>query len=913
MLSLEQFVAQLVAAPPAGSQVRAHLTLTPALAPAVELPDAFPPWLATMLQAQGIEHLAEYQWHALQLWQQGQHLGLSVPTGGGRGVVRLLALYHSLGTAQGGHALCIFPQKDRELAQLARITAWNAQLPEEHRLPAAIYDGDTPQSERRLIKQSLPHLLLTTPEMLHAGILAYHAGWRAFFQDLRVVVLADAHLCGGALGAHLAHLLQRLQRISVHYGSQPQYLITSSPIANFQDMVQTLTGQSSAIVSGELFCRYTQSRILLEVQGDAEPVLQDLVERLHATDAPPLVLTSQGMGNQQPISPHSALRTPHAVRSLVCLGIPSSLTRLHEYLSLLASSQAYSVSVLLLRDETPLERYLLHYPDVYQTLWLQDASLYPSNSQVAQRHLLCAAAELALAPGERYASMHGLEQLLPQLSAAHAIERRSPSGAWVTTRRQPHRQVRLRVYEPAFAVVQQHNGQFLAQLSSAQAFRDCFVGAVYSHSGQTFHVERVIPEMRRILVRPTHTTSLTRGLLRSSITEQRVEASVSKETYRIASGALVYTETLHAFERLDAHTHARTSVHALPETQHQVQTQGVWIDFATAVAMPVQPVRAAVHTLVHAILRGLPLLLVENATSLSGGVYNDQVGTGLQAVFVDAPAGGNGVSAFLYRAHERVLRLGLQMLLHCDCDQGCPRCIAVPTCATCTHDTALQRQAGIALLQRLLEEVVPPLEKVRPARAGETTASGPRSRGAARHIYLSLTTQKSAEDVGGWQHKHLLGLGVAVTYDTQDRRYRVYTTETVAALLASLWQANLVIGFNLRDFDYQVLQPYATAPLATLPTLALLDEVQQGLGFRLSLSHLVHATLGLDRPDDSLHTLDWFRQGERDRVAAHCRRNVELLQALVHHGATTGSIVYCERSGERRALPVHWQFAEYDG
>jgi DEAD/DEAH box helicase domain-containing protein len=299
--------------------------------------------------------------------------------------------------------------------------------------------------------------------------------------------------------------------------------------------------------------------------------------------------------------------------------------------------------------------------------------------------------------------------------------------------------------------------------------------------------------------------------------------------------------------------------------------------------------------------------------NIRGGVYNDQKGAGLQAVFVDASAGGNGVSAFLYRAHERVLRVGLQMLLHCDCDHGCPQCIAEPPCATCTHDATLQRQAGIALLQRLLEEVVPPLEKITPARADTATATVPQSQRAARHIYLSLTTQKSAEDVGGWQHKHLLGLGVAVTYDTQDKRYRVYTTETVEALLASLRQADLVIGFNLRDFDYQVLQPYATIPLATLPTMALLDEVQQGLGFRVSLSHLVHATLGLNRPDDSLHTLDWFRQGQRDRVAEHCRRNIELLQALVHHGITTGSLFYCDHSGERRALPVHWQFAEYDG
>ena len=44
--------------------------------------------------------------------------------------------------------------------------------------------------------------------------------------------------------------------------------------------------------------------------------------------------------------------------------------------------------------------------------------------------------------------------------------------------------------------------------------------------------------------------------------------------------------------------------------------------------------------------------------------------------------------------------------------------------------------------------------------------------------------------------------------------------------LASLHEADLVVGFNTRDFDYQVLQPYTDMPLAMLPTLAVLDEVQ---------------------------------------------------------------------------------------
>ena len=73
--------------------------------------------------------------------------------------------------------------------------------------------------------------------------------------------------------------------------------------------------------------------------------------------------------------------------------------------------------------------------------------------------------------------------------------------------------------------------------------------------------------------------------------------------------------------------------------------------------------------------------------------------------------------------------------------------------------------------------------------------------------------------------------GVAVTYDTREARYNVYTAETVAALLTSLREADLVIGFNTRDFDYQVLQPYTDVPLATLPTLAVLDEVQRDTWF----------------------------------------------------------------------------------
>ena len=79
------------------------------------------------------------------------------------------------------------------------------------------------------------------------------------------------------------------------------------------------------------------------------------------------------------------------------------------------------------------------------------------------------------------------------------------------------------------------------------------------------------------------------------------------------------------------------------------------------------------------------------------------------------------------------------------------------------------------------------------------------------------------------------------------------------------------------------------------------------LGFRLSLRHLVKETLGLERPDDSLRTLQWYQAGDRERIVQQCRRDLEFLRALVRYGARTGTVLYRDAAGVRTTIPVHWQ------
>src|SRR5262245_21400912 len=115
--------------------------------------------------------------------------------------------------------------------------------------------------------------------MLHMGILAYHGGWRAFFQELRYVVLADVQQAVGAFGAHLAHLLRRLYRLAHHYGAQPQYLLTSAPLANMVEVAHTLTAQVCTVVTGETRGTQPQSWLLLESQDDPVNLCPTLMAR----------------------------------------------------------------------------------------------------------------------------------------------------------------------------------------------------------------------------------------------------------------------------------------------------------------------------------------------------------------------------------------------------------------------------------------------------------------------------------------------------------------------------------------------------------------------------------------------------------------------------------------------------------
>jgi DEAD/DEAH box helicase domain-containing protein len=174
-------------------------------------------------------------------------------------------------------------------------------------------------------------------------------------------------------------------------------------------------------------------------------------------------------------------------------------------------------------------------------------------------------------------------------------------------------------------------------------------------------------------------------------------------------------------------------------------------------------------------------------------------------------------------------------------------------------------------------------------------------------VLFDIETKRSAEEVGGWSHVHRLGVALAVSCFMEENSFRVYREADVNALVDDLRSADVVVGFNSVRFDYQVLSGYTGEDFErSLPTLDLLEEVEQAAGFRLGLSALCQATLGSEKSGDGLQSLAWFREGRFEEIEQYCRRDVELLRDLYLFGRREGYVCYHDAEGRLLQLPVRW-------
>jgi DEAD/DEAH box helicase domain-containing protein len=182
----------------------------------------------------------------------------------------------------------------------------------------------------------------------------------------------------------------------------------------------------------------------------------------------------------------------------------------------------------------------------------------------------------------------------------------------------------------------------------------------------------------------------------------------------------------------------------------------------------------------------------------------------------------------------------------------------------------------------------------------------PPAPGGARVLVLDIETLRGADEVGGWGNAHLMGMALAVVWDSSTEGFTTFFEDQAAELLGEMARADLVVGFNIVGFDYRVLAAYDDGSLARVATFDILQDVRRRLGFRLSLAHLAEKTLGASKSADGLQSLRWVREGRLDLVEEYCRQDVQITVDLLFHGIAKKRVRFEDREGRLLELAVDW-------
>ena len=178
-------------------------------------------------------------------------------------------------------------------------------------------------------------------------------------------------------------------------------------------------------------------------------------------------------------------------------------------------------------------------------------------------------------------------------------------------------------------------------------------------------------------------------------------------------------------------------------------------------------------------------------------------------------------------------------------------------------------------------------------------------------IVLDIETSNSFADVGKYDAS-LLKVSLVGIYSYATDKYESFMEPDLPKLWPILEAADRIIGYNLFGFDYQVLNTYYPGDLAKFPTLDVMVEIANKLGFRLKLDDVAHGSLGVGKSGNGLQAIEFFRRGEIDKLREYCLQDVKVTKEVYEFGLANKHIRFRDRSGQLMQVPVDFTLVPHE-
>ena len=721
-----------------------------------ELDRPLNPALKARLESLGISRLYNHQAEAVNAILTGKNVIIATPSASGKTLCYHLATLEAILSDKNSYALYLFPTKALAQDQLRSLK--QLALPKLLSEGAiATFDGDTPQSERALIKRQA-RIVLTNPDMLHLGILPNHQSWSKLLRHLKYVVVDEAHVYRGVFGSHVANVLRRLRRLCAYYGSSPQFICCSATIANPKEHAQNLTGLPfEAVIEdgsphGEKYFSFWNPPVLDEAKSsrrssnsEAAFLLTELIQKSirslvfartrKLTELIYIYSRSRlSPSLAQLISPYRAGYLPEERRQIehqffeghllglvattalelgidigdleatVLTGYPGSIASAWQQAGRSGRSIHSYLSFLIAQD-SPLDQYLMHHPDFFFGKNFDNALINPDNPYILKPHLLCAAWEEPLDDKDKGIFGLAFDAALAELEQEGKIRKRRERWYPSPTSAYPAQDVNIRATSGQYAIIDISQGSILETVEASVAFFQIHPGAIYLHQGESYIITELDLVSHIALAKPAYSDYYTQT---KDLTDIQVVKIVQvKDCHRIKVyfGDVDVTTTVVGFKKKRQFTEEVIGEEPLNLPPQNFPTKALWFDLpqeaVARIAESGLDFHGGLHACEHAAIGILPLFALCDRNDIGGVSTPFHPNTGKAQIFIyDAYPGGIGIAEKGFEIVEKLWQATLKVVEECPCQDGCPSCIQSPKCGN--NNQPLDKEAALVLLGELV-------------------------------------------------------------------------------------------------------------------------------------------------------------------------------------------------------------------
>lgn len=161
-----------------------------------------------------------------------------------------------------------------------------------------------------------------------------------------------------------------------------------------------------------------------------------------------------------------------------------------------------------------------------------------------------------------------------------------------------------------------------------------------------------------------------------------------------------------------------------------------------------------------------------------------------------------------------------------------------------------------------------------------------------KKIVLDLETQKSFQEVGGRGKNHLLKVSVCCIYDYSTGKYSSFEEHEIPKLSPILQTADQIIGYNIKDFDFEVIQPYLNFDIFQVPYLDLLEEIEKVLNHRIKLESVAQGTIGSGKSGNGLEAILYYHNGRMDLLKKYCTDDVKITRQVYEYALKNQKLLF---------------------